>query len=56
MDVDPHFCEVTMKRLLHYRQTGKTGGDFLSDASEEVKPLDPQLPLFAPRLAEHLSL
>lgn len=46
MDIDPRFCEVTIKRLLHYRQTGRTGGDFLPNASEKVKPLSPQLPLF----------
>lgn len=47
MDIDPRFCEVTIKRLLHYRETDKTGGDFLSGLGEDASPPGPQLALFS---------
>jgi site-specific DNA-methyltransferase (adenine-specific) len=25
MDIDPVYCEITIRRLEHYRQTGRTG-------------------------------
>jgi site-specific DNA-methyltransferase (adenine-specific) len=46
-DVDPRFCEVTIRRLLNYRKTGKTGGDFLSDEEDNSQSDSPQLRLFA---------
>lgn len=33
-DIDPRFCEVTIRRLLNYRGTGQTGGKSLPREAE----------------------
>lgn len=42
MDIDPIYCEITIRRLLHWRETGKTGWQhshpFVDELSSDPNP------------------
>ena len=40
MDIDPIFCEITIRRLEHFRQTGRTGWQNSNPFARELGQLD----------------
>jgi site-specific DNA-methyltransferase (adenine-specific) len=37
MDIDPIFCEITIRRLEHFRRTGRTGWQNSNPFTDELK-------------------